>query len=244
MLYVEFMAEMKRPLDFMKAVYIMEAFVIISYITFGLVVYSSQGQFVYNPANQGLSLYAWQTVTNALNMIGGVVYAIMCGNIALKVIYQNLILEFGGPQLTSKRGKFIWVLLVPSYWAIAYIVASAVPQLSYIAGLVAAVCILQFSYTFPPLLYFGLKVQEHAVHPSETFDPVTNTVQRVDTWRNWSRWKRGLGRQWWLKVICVVFFTGSAATAVMGMYASILSLIAAFQLGHATSFGCRSPAQG
>lgn len=51
MFYVEFMVEMRRPLDFMKVVYIMEAFVIVSYITFGLVVYSEQGQFVYNPAN-------------------------------------------------------------------------------------------------------------------------------------------------------------------------------------------------
>jgi hypothetical protein len=243
MLYIEFMAEMKRPLDFMKAVYIMEAFVIAAYIIFGLVLYSQQGQFVYNPANQGLTIYVWQTLTNALNMIGGVIYAIMCGNIALKVIYHNLILEFGGPQLTSKRGKFIWALMVPGYWAIAFIVASAVPQISYLAGLVAAVCILQFSYTFPPLLYFGLKLQEDAIHPSETFDPVTNTVRRFDTWRDLSRWKRGLTKQWWLKAVCVVFFLGSAATAVMGMYASILSLIAAFKLGHATSFGCHSPAQ-
>jgi hypothetical protein len=244
MLYVEFMVEMRRPLDFMKAVYIMEAFVIISYIAFGLVVYWEQGQFVYNPANQGLSNYNWQTVTNVLNMIGGIVYSIMYGNNALKVIYNNLILEFGGPTLTSKRGKLLWFLMVPGYWAIAFIVASAVPQISYIAGLVAAVCILQFSYTFPPLLYFGLKIQEHAIHASETFNPETNTVQRIDTWRNLNRWKRGLRKQWWLKLICVVFFTGSAATAVMGMYASILSLIAAFQLGHATSFGCKSPAQG
>lgn len=177
-------------------------------------------------------------------MVGGIVYSIMCGNIALKVIYNNLILEFGSPTLTSKRGKFLWFLMVPGYWAIAFTAASAVPQISYIAGLVAAVCILQFSYTFPPLLYFGLKIQEHAIHPSETFNPVTNTVKRIDTWRNLSRWKRGLKKQRWLKLICVVFFIGSAATAVMGMYASILSLIAAFQLGHATSFGCKSPAQG
>lgn len=244
MLYVEFMAEMKRPLDFMKAVYIMEAFVIVSYMTFGLVVYSEQGQFVYNPANQGLSTYNWQTVTNVLNMVGGVIFSVMCGNIALKVIYNNLILDFGGPQLNSKRGKLIWFCMVPVYWAIAFIVASAVPQISYIAGMVAAVCILQFSYTFPPLLFFGLKLQEDAIHLSETFDPATNSVRRIDTWRDLSRWKRGLKRQWWLKLICVVFFIASASTAVMGMYASILSLIAAFDLGHATSFGCHSPAQG
>ncbi|KAB8303504.1 hypothetical protein EYC80_004916 [Monilinia laxa] len=242
MLYCEFMAEMKRPLDFIKAQFVAEIFIFLCYLIFGLVVYSQQGQFTYNPANQGLSPYAWQTVTNALSLVSGLIAAVLYGNIGIKVIYQNIVEDlFGGPELTTKKGKIIWIAIVPLYWAFAFVLGSAVPQFTNISSLVAAVCIMQFTYTFPTLLYFGMIIKEDAMHPDETFDPATGEVHRIDTWRDMSRWKRGLAPRWWLKVFCFLFFLASAATAVLGMYTSIKSIIADFALGHATSFGCTSP---
>ncbi|KAF7942939.1 uncharacterized protein EAE97_006393 [Botrytis byssoidea] len=242
MLYCEFMAEMKRPLDFIKAQFLAEIFIFTCYLIFGLVLYSQQGQFTYNPANQGLSPYSWQTVTNAINLVSGLIAAVLYGNIGIKVIYQNIVEDlFGGPELTTKKGKLIWIAIVPLYWAFAFILGSAVPQFTNISSLVAAVCIMQFTYTFPTLLYFGMTIKEDAMHPDEKFDPATGTINRIDTWKDMSRWKRGLIPRWWLKVFCFLFFLASAATAVLGMYTSIKSIIASFGLGHATSFGCKSP---
>lgn len=88
---------------------------------------------------------------------------------------------FGGPPLLSKPGRFIWtgasllpspLLPLPSptdsalprpsllamvflYWSLAFIVGAAIPQVQTISGLVAAICIMQFTYTFPPALIFG-----------------------------------------------------------------------------------------
>ena len=242
MLYCEFMAEMRRPLDFIKAQFVAETFIFICYLIFGLVVYSQQGQFTYNPANQGLSPYSWQTTTNALNLLSGMIAAVLYGNIGIKVIYQNIVQDlFGGPELTTKRGKIYWVAMVPIYWSFAFILANAIPQFSYLSSLVAAVCIMQFTYTFPTILYFGMHIQEDAIHPDETFDPHTGAVHRIDTWRDLSRWKRGLKNQWYIKLFCFLFFLASCATAVLGMYSSIESIIGAFAVGHATSFGCASP---
>lgn len=243
MLYCEFMAEMKRPLDFIKAQFVAEMFIYVCYLIFGLVVYSRQGQFTYNPANQGISPYGWQTATNALNLVSALIAAVLYGNIGIKVIYQNIIQDMlGGPDLTTKKGKTLWIFLVPLYYSAAFIIASAVPQFTNISSLVAAVCIMQFTYTFPTILYFGLKVQEHAMHPEEKFDPVTGTVNRVDSWRDWSRWKRGLfSRSIIMKLVCFLFFLAALATAVLGMYASIKGIIQDFQAGHATSFGCSYP---
>ncbi|ESZ98656.1 hypothetical protein SBOR_0894 [Sclerotinia borealis F-4128] len=242
MLYCEFMAEMKRPLDFIKAQFVAEIFIFLCYLIFGLVVYSQQGQFTYNPANQGLSPYAWQTVTNALSLISGLIAAVLYGNIGIKVIYQNIVEDlFGGPELTTTKGKLIWIAIVPLYWAFAFVLGSAVPQFTNISSLVAAVCIMQFTYTFPTILYLGMIMKEDATHADETFDPVAGTIHRVDTWKDASRWKRALAPRWWLKIFCFLFFLASAATAVLGMYTSIKSIIADFALGHATSFGCASP---
>lgn len=116
MLYCEFVAEMKRPLGFIKAQFVAETFIFLCYLMFGLVVYSQRGQFTYNPANQGLPPYAWQTVTNALSLVSGLIAAVLYGNIGIKVIHQNIVEDlFGGPELNSKKGKLIWIAIVPLY---------------------------------------------------------------------------------------------------------------------------------
>jgi hypothetical protein len=242
MLYCEFMAEMRRPLDFLKAQFVAEIFIFLCYLIFGLVVYSQQGQFAYNPANQGLSPYAWQTATNALNLVSGIIAAVLYGNIGLKVVYQNLVQDlFGGPELGTKRGRILWVFMVPVYWSAAFVIASAVPQFTNISSMVAATCIMQFTYTFPAILYFGIKLQEDAIHPDESFDPATGVVHRIDSWKDLSRWKRGLKKGFFMKLFCILFFLASLTTAALGMYASGRSLKEGFAEGHATSFGCQSP---
>jgi len=245
MLYCEFMAEMKRPMDFIKAQFIAEMFIYLCYLIFGLVLYSQQGQFTFNPANQGLSPYSWQTATNAINIVSGLIAAVLYGNIGIKVVYQNIVQDIlGGPELHSKKGKIIWVAMVPLYWFTAYILASAVPNFNGISSMVSAVCIMQFTYTFPTILYFGLQLQTHAITPEETFDPATGVVHRIDSWKDFSRWKRGFKRMWWMKIFCLAFFFASCATAVLGMYASVKSIKAAFDSGHATAFSCHSPLDG
>ncbi|KAI0086112.1 hypothetical protein BDY19DRAFT_380379 [Irpex rosettiformis] len=80
--------------------------------------------------------------------------------------YQILEQWFKGPPLMNDKGWYIWSgtssslpyffppsppVMVLLYWSLAFIVASAIPRVQTISGLVAAVCIMQFTYTFPPL---------------------------------------------------------------------------------------------
>lgn len=52
-MFNELMAEMRRPWDFWKAILISNIFISSVYMIFGLVCYSRQGQFTYNPTFQG-----------------------------------------------------------------------------------------------------------------------------------------------------------------------------------------------
>ena len=70
-------------------------------------------------------------------------------------------------------------VIVFVYWALAFVIGSAVPQVQTILGLVAAICILQFTYTFPPLLIAGYHLQ---------LDAAQNDIG--DSWLSYSRWKR------------------------------------------------------
>lgn len=131
---------------------IADVFIWFCYMFFGLFVYSYQGQYAYNPVMQGLSPYAWQTATNIMNIVTGLIAAALYGNVGLKVVYVEILQELcHAPPLTTKAGKILWVVLIPLYWAIAFVVCAAIPQFSYISGLVGAVCILQFTYTVSSL---------------------------------------------------------------------------------------------
>ncbi len=55
-MFCELMAEMRRPFDFWKALIISQIFITSVYMIYGLVIYSRQGQFTYNPAFQGMEI--------------------------------------------------------------------------------------------------------------------------------------------------------------------------------------------
>jgi len=241
MLFTEFMAEMRRPHDFIKAMAFAQGFIFVVYMMFGIFVYAYQGQFVINPANQGISTYGWQTVTNVLSLVAALIAAVLYGNIGIKVIYINIIEDLlGGPKMKTRAGRIGWILLVPAYWTLAFLVGSGVPQLSNISALVAALCILQFTYTFPPLLMLGFTVMTDALKADPAYQPGVE-VSRIDTWRDMSRWKRGLGRFWYIKLFNFLLFLASMATAGLGSYSSIEGIKAAFKISSATAFGCNSP---
>lgn len=241
MLFISFMAEMRHPWDFWKGVLCADIFIYVVYMFFGIFVYSYQGQYAYNPVMQGLSPYNWQTATNIMNIVTGLIAAALYGNIGIKVAYVEVFQELlHAPPLTTKRGKLLWVALVPAYWVIAWVVCAAIPQFSYISGLVGAVCILQFTYTFPAILAFGFQIQKDAMLPEEHFDPQTKTYHGVD--RGVKRWVRGFKVKWHLNTFNFIYFLGALCTAALGIYSSCLGLISAFDGGsQATSFGCDSP---
>ncbi|KAF8488736.1 transmembrane amino acid transporter protein-domain-containing protein [Gautieria morchelliformis] len=244
MLFIEFMAEMKRPFDFWKGMVCAQLLIVTVYLLFGVFVYAFQGQFTINPANQGISGFGLQTATNAISLVSALVAAGLYGNIGIKVIYVNIIQDlFNGPALISRKGRFIWIGLVIGYWAFAFVVGSAIPQFSNISGIVAAICILQFTYTFPPILYVGFTMQKDAIEGQIEYTPGTavETLRR-DTWYSWSRWQRGFAKRWWLNTFNILLFLAALATAGLGAFSSIQGIITTFATnGSATSFGCGAP---
>jgi hypothetical protein len=243
MIFPEFMAEMRRPMDFWKGMACAQALIFTAYMMFGVYVYSFQGQFSLAIAYQGVSKYSWQTVNNAIGLASGIIAAGLYGNIGIKVAYINIIEDwFKGPPLISKRGRFIWSGMVVMYWTLAFVIGSAIPQVQTISGLIAAVAICQFTYTFPPALLFGYEVIVDAMKGDGEHVIGAPPTNRIDTWRDWSRWKRGLftGR-WYLKWFNLILALASLSMACLGMWGSGMAIQEVFQVGAATSFGCATP---
>ncbi|KAJ4305796.1 hypothetical protein N0V90_001328 [Kalmusia sp. IMI 367209] len=241
-LFNELMAEMRRPMDFWKSLLCAEAFIYACYLIMGMVVYSAQGQFTYPLAYQGIpnSAYAWQTLGNAVSYASGLIAAALYGNIGIKVIYASVLRDvFNFPPLDKKMGKILWVVIVPIYWSLAFVVAAAIPQIANLISLVGAVCILQFQYTFPPLLKVGYNVQKDAMLPEESFDPVTGEVQRIDS--GMKRWVRGYCKRPIWNTFDMLYGLGALATAGLGIWAAAINMKAQFASSGITPFSCQSP---
>jgi len=114
--------------------------------------------------------------------------------------------------------------MVVIYWGVAFVIASAIPQVQTISGLVAAICIMQFTYTFPPLMLLGYKMRIAAngliKADSAPIGEVPGQIQAEeygDTWRNWSRWRRAFfGGNWFFNLFNLILFLGSLTMAALG----------------------------
>ena len=120
---------------------------------------------------------------------------------------------------------------------------------------------MQFTYTFPPLLWFGYQVIIDAMSADNPHVLGKGTSGRVDTWKDWSRWKRvrtpmsfeclrfidnwlqGLfGGRWYFKTFNLTLGLAGLATACIGIWGTSEVIKETFTIsGAATSFGCTAP---
>ena len=167
---------------------------------------------------------------------------VMYFNVGMKTVYIEVFQEvFKFPPITTRKGRWMWYALGPVYWIVAFLVAAAVPNLNGIAGLVGALLILNFTYTFPAFLYLGYRCQADAALPGEGFNPETGVTTRLDS--GWKRWARGFRKNWHINTVNLIYGLGGLVCSGMGAWAAIDGLKLIFGPGGtvATSFGCAAP---
>lgn len=159
-------------------------------------------------------------------MIAGLIAAGLYGNIGIKVLYNNVLMElFHAPPLISKPGKIFYAALVPVWWSTAFVIAAAIPDYFGFVSVMSASTLLNLVYTLPPLFALGFDCQRNAVRSAlgEGFDTRTGLVKRVDG--GVRRYLRGFraGGPLQVAVNCwhLVYFFASLAMCGLGMYAAI-----------------------
>lgn len=258
MIFPELMSEMRRPMDFWKGMISAQALICSVYLIYANVVYAFQGQYVLGQSYNGIDKYSFQTVCNMLAILSGTIAAALYGNVGLKVIYVNTVQTFmKGPALNTPRGRIVWASISVVYWALAFVIASSIPQVQTISGLIAAIAIMNFSYSFPFMLALIFCIKKDAMEGDSPYTP-GNEARKQDTWSDWSRWQRGLfgGNYQYpllagkmvtipgivVKTVLLIVTLGAYTLSGLGMYGSGESIKETFAAGGAaTSFGCAAP---
>ncbi|KAJ5553154.1 hypothetical protein N7494_002532 [Penicillium frequentans] len=242
LLFIAFLAEMRHPMDFWKGLLCAQIFICFVYIFFGVFVYSFYGQYSAQVVTTAVQPFALQTVGNVFTLVTTAISSTMYFNVGMKTVYMEVFQEvFNFPTITTRRGRWMWYILGPIYWILALVVAASVPNLNGISGLVSALLILNFTFTFPAILYVGYNCQLGARLPGEGFNARTRVTTRYD--RGWKRWARGYMKTWQLNIPSTLYFLGGLTLSGMGCWAAIESLIVFFsgQSSIATSWGCAVP---
>ncbi|OXV05166.1 hypothetical protein Egran_07066 [Elaphomyces granulatus] len=243
-LFVEFMAEMRRPRDFLKAMWFAQFLIWAVYLSYGCFLYYFQGQYSYQISYQGVSSYGLQTLCNMIAVFSAIIAAGLYGNIGIKVLYNNIFIDFFKfPELNTHSGKVIWAITVPIYWTIAFVIAAAIPDFFGLVSVMAAFTLVQFTYSFPPLLALGYCIKRAAMQDGEGFDPATGHVVRHDS--GIKRWIRGFfggpTKDILFNIWNLVYMLGAFTTAGFGAYAAIQGMIDVFENPQVNAFVCKSP---
>ncbi|KAI0469309.1 transmembrane amino acid transporter protein-domain-containing protein [Xylaria cf. heliscus] len=240
-LYIEFMAEMRRPHDFLKGMFIAQAVIYTAYVVYGAFMYYYQGQYTFNPAYLGVSNYGWQTAGNTLTLLSGLIAAALYGNIGIKVFYNNVLVDvFRAPLITSKGGKIFYAAIVPVWWSIAFVIAAAIPAYIYFVSIISAAALLNLSYTIPAWIALGYDIRKSTMG---TFDPsVGRTGRGLVGFNRYIRgfWSGGI-LQVSINIWHVLYFLAALSLSGLGLYASIEGFIEAFEIPQINAFTCRSP---
>ncbi|KAJ5197733.1 amino acid transporter [Penicillium cinerascens] len=238
MIFPEFMAEIKRPRDFLKGMWGAQLFIYVCYMVYGLFMYGYQGQYVQTPAYLGISQYGLSTAGNSLAIVSALIAATLYGNIGVKVPNHSHLQQYF--RRVFQGSSAVNQIRYPVYWSIAYVVGAAIPDFAGFTGIVAASCILQFTYSIPPLLHVGFNTMRNAASSEPGFDVATGQVEVQD--RGLSRWIRGFfGRRWYLNVFNLLYGMGALAMCGLGCWAAIENMILIYAVPQLNAFGCTSP---
>ena len=155
---------------------------------------------------------------------------VMYFNIGMKTIYLEVFQQgFGFPPISTRKGKIAWYCLGPVYWILAFVVAAAVPNIGGNVSFVGALFMINFTYSFPGMLYLGHTIQKAAQLPGEGFNPYTRVTTRIDQGRQ--RWIRGFKKSWMISLPTTIYVILGLACCGMGIWAAIEGLISVFGEG-------------
>ncbi|EMD38128.1 hypothetical protein CERSUDRAFT_113275 [Gelatoporia subvermispora B] len=218
--FFTFIAEMKNPLDFPKALYMLQIADTTLYLIVGIVVYAFAGPNTVSPAlgNTGETL---RKISYGIALPTIFVAGVINGHVCAKLIFVRIFRMNDGTKsrhMTSHSvlGWLTWIGICVVIWVMAFIIAEVIPFFNDLLGVISALFASWFTYGISGIFWF------HLTPPSE----------------RWSTpWQRVKTIFWGSLVLAGAFIM------VAGLYSSINSIVEGYRAGSfAAPFTCTNQA--
>ncbi|KAI0672789.1 transmembrane amino acid transporter protein-domain-containing protein [Trametes maxima] len=205
--FFTFIAEMKEPRDFGKALYLLQISDTALYLIIGIVVYAYAGVDTVSPAlgNTGVVL---RKVSYGIALPTIIIAGVINGHVCAKLVFIRIFRRGGvhSKHMTSHSwtGWLSWIAICIIIWAFAFIIAEVIPFFNDLLGVISAIFASWFTYGISGIFWF------HLTPPSERWSTRTQKLKSI----------------FWGAVILM-----GAFIMVAGLYASINSIIDGYRFG-------------
>lgn len=107
------------------------------------------------------------------SLIVALIAAGLYGNIGIKVVYNNILMNlFNAPPVITRREKIFYAAVVPVWWSIAFIIAAAIPDYFGFASIISASTLLNLTYSLPPLFAVEYDIQRMHIEKAKAEDSI------------------------------------------------------------------------
>ena len=200
--FIPVIAEMRRPKDFNKALYVCMIFVTASYITFASVIYAWCGHYITAPA-LGSAGQTMKKVCYGVGLIGLVVSGAFYNHIAAKYLFVRILRQSRHLQSNTMVHWSTWLGCTFGLASLSFLLAQAIPIFNYLIAITGSFCFAPLALMVPSWIWM---------------------------WDN-PEYKRGtITQKLFYGMHIVIFFVG-AFICVGGTYATISSIVAAYANG-------------
>ncbi|KAF7712097.1 Transmembrane amino acid transporter protein [Penicillium ucsense] len=166
-------AEMEKPQDFKKSLFMLQGFEICLYLTAAVVIYFFVGKGVDSPALISAGPVMKKVAFGiAIPTIVGA--GVVNGHIGLKYIYFRLTAKSDLMHQNNWKSVGLWLGLGVTCWVVAWIIAEAIPVFQDLNGLISALFASWFSYGLSGVYWLHLNAGQWFVSPRKIALTVLN----------------------------------------------------------------------
>lgn len=125
--YPSFIAEMREPRDFNKALYALTAFELVVFSGVGAFIYAFAGQYTKQPAVAVIKSETLKKIAFSFALVPTVVIGCIYASATARALFAATL--GGGPtDHSSHRAYALWVSILVVLWTIAWVLGNAIPS--------------------------------------------------------------------------------------------------------------------
>lgn len=155
-LFPTFIAEMRAPQEFPKALSCLMVFQVILFFVPPIVGYYYLGQYAAAPAFRSLGNVDYKKASFAFVIVTSMVIGAIYANVTAKFIYHPLMRKSRHGHSNTVIGWGAWFLVMLLIWVVAYIFAEVVPSMGDFLSLLGAAFDSFFGFIFFAVAYWQL----------------------------------------------------------------------------------------
>ncbi|KAK8846528.1 hypothetical protein IAR55_005614 [Kwoniella newhampshirensis] len=213
-LYPSFIAEMKRPQDFPKALACLTVCELILFCVTAAVGYYYNGQYATAPIIGSLSQPWAKKSAFAFVLVPTVIIGAIYANVAAKFIFKRILGNTRHAHSHSVVGWGTWIAIIVFIWAIGFVLGNVIPSMGDFLGIMSSAFDSFFGFIFWAVAYFHLNRDRLWAGPKR----ITYTILNI-----------------------IIFFLGLFMLGP-GLYTSVDAIVADYSGTVRTAFTCASNA--